>query len=222
VERLLGEVEKLGDPIIRRIYGNIAANSKRWATLSARFALISRQQPVHSIGKNATDIVMVIDAMDMLANDDADGFCLVSSDGDFTALALRLREGNRQVFGFGDAKAPAAFRSACTRFFSVVLKEDKSASGEVVAFPRPAVQLAVPHILEAIKSKGTGDGWILLAKLEPHLRQHIPDFNLKDFGVSTVKDLVTKTRRFEIGMAKGAVPRVREKPQRNKRETSPK
>jgi len=222
VERLLNEVEKLGRPIIRRIYGNIATNSKRWTTLSARFGLVSRQQFAHSVGKNATDIAMVIDAMDLLAHDEADGFCLVSSDGDFTALALRLREGNRLVFGFGEAKAPEHFRTACDRYFTVVFKQDKQSGGQVIAFPRPAIERALPHILAAVKVNSGGDGWAFLSRVNEHLLESIPGFNVKDYGVKTVNDLVTKTRGFEIGMAKGGVFRVREKPQRTKRAVVPK
>jgi hypothetical protein len=212
VERLLPEVEKLGDPVIRRIYGNISGTgSKRWADLSARFALVSRQQFVHSTGKNATDIVMVIDAMDILANDQADGFCLVSSDSDFTALATRLREGGRLVFGFGQTKTPDAFRVACHEFFLFDFKEEQSEGGEVVAFPRPAVAQAVPHIVAAIRKHATDDGWVPLSTVGTHLVQNIPDFRVKSYGVKTLKVLVGKTGRFEIEKAKGGILRIRER-----------
>ena len=216
VERLLAEVEKLGTPVIRRIYGNIATTSRRWSSLALRFALESRQQYVASVGLNATDIQMVIDAMDLLADDEADSFCLVSSDSDFTALALRLRQGNKQVFGFGEAKAPETFRLACTKYFPIVWKDDKSAGGEVIAFPRPSAQSLLPYIRTAMQKHASDDGWTLLSRIEGHLTSNVPGFKLSDYGVKTFKDLVTKTRCFEIGMAKGGILRVREKPQRGK------
>ena len=211
LERVWTEIEKLGEPVIRRVYGNIAANARRWTELSTRLALESRRQAVHSIGMNATDIVMVIDAMDILASEDVDGFCLVSSDSDFTPLAMRLRQADRLVFGFGEPRTPEAFRLACSRFLVFSFKEDTAKAGDILVLRRPSVALVVPHLLEAVKLSETGDEWVSISTVGQYFVDNVPDFDLARYGVKTLKALITRTGRFEIGRGKGGIMRMREK-----------
>ncbi|MBC6428766.1 MAG: NYN domain-containing protein [Cellvibrionales bacterium] len=118
VESLFEEIASLGEASVRRIYGDWSSdNMQSWRKKLAAHALIPAQQFAYVKGKNASDILMVIDAMDLLHKGSLDGFCLVSSDSDFTRIAQRIREEGRAVYGFGERKTPESFRAACTRFF---------------------------------------------------------------------------------------------------------
>ena len=117
VDGLFEEIAKIGEASVRRIYGDFAnPRSKAWIDVLARHAIIPQQQFAYTAGKNASDITLVIDAMDLLHSGRFDGFCLVSSDSDFTRLASRIREQGIDVFGFGEQKTPESFRQACRRF----------------------------------------------------------------------------------------------------------
>jgi hypothetical protein len=114
---LFEEVAKIGEASVRRIYGDFSnARSRAWADILSKHAIIPQQQFAYTTGKNASDITLVIDAMDLLHSGRFDGFCLVSSDSDFTRLAARIREQGVDVFGFGEQKTPESFRQACRRF----------------------------------------------------------------------------------------------------------
>ena len=113
---LFEEIAKIGEASVRRIYGDFSnARSKGWADILSKHAIIPQQQFAYTTGKNASDITLVIDAMDLLHSGRFDGFCLVSSDSDFTRLAARIREHGVDVFGFGEQKTPESFRQACRR-----------------------------------------------------------------------------------------------------------
>ena len=117
VDRLFEEVAQLGEASVRRIYGDFSSSRMSgWAAVLAKHAIIPQQQFAYTTGKNASDITLVIDAMDLMHSGRFDGFCLVSSDSDFTRLASRIREQGLDVFGFGERKTPESFRQACRRF----------------------------------------------------------------------------------------------------------
>ena len=114
---LFEEIAKIGEASVRRIYGDFSnVRSKGWADILSKHAIIPQQQFAYTTGKNASDITLVIDAMDLLHSGRFDGFCLVSSDSDFTRLAARIREHGVDVFGFGEQKTPESFRQACREF----------------------------------------------------------------------------------------------------------
>src|SRR5437868_9806466 len=114
---LFDEVAKIGEASVRRIYGDFSSTRlKSWADLLNKYAIVPQQNFAYTTGKNASDIALVIDAMDLLYSGRFDGFCLVSSDSDFTRLAARIREQGVPVYGFGERKTPESFRQACTRF----------------------------------------------------------------------------------------------------------
>src|SRR6202000_2628430 len=114
---LFEEIAKIGEASVRRIYGDFShPRSKAWADILSKHAIIPQQQFAYTTGKNASDITLVIDAMDLLHSGRFDGFCLVSSDSDFTRLAARIRERGVDVFGFGEQKTPESFRQACRKF----------------------------------------------------------------------------------------------------------
>lgn len=137
IEALLAEVARFGDATVRRIYGDFTASTSRaWKKVLQRNAIKPVQQFAYSTGKNATDSTLIIDAMDLLYTGNFDGFCLVTSDSDFTGLATRLREAGLMVYGFGERKTPEAFRNACHRFvFVEVLRSGGTAEEET---PEPA------------------------------------------------------------------------------------
>lgn len=199
VEKLFEDVRSLGIPTIRRVYGDLT-HSKGWIAASARFALLSRQQFVRSSGKNSTDICMVVDAMDIMARDRIDGVCLVSSDSDFTALAIRLREQGLKVYGFGErAKTPECFRTACDRFLPV---------DRVVAdVPAPSKD-ATSHLSDAIRlikgalAKSTAiDGLVALSIVGNHIKNSAPEFSARYCGPGKLRKLVQETGQFEIVVA---------------------
>src|SRR6185369_12084839 len=117
VDGLFEEIAKLGEASVRNIYGDFSSpRSRAWADVLSKYAIIPRQQFAYTTGKNASDITLVIEAMDLLHTGRFDGFCLVSSGSDFTRLAARIREQGVDVFGFGEHKTPESFRQACRRF----------------------------------------------------------------------------------------------------------
>src|SRR6478672_3198548 len=126
---LFEEIASLGEASVRRIYGDfLGQRLKSWADILQKYAIDPYQQFAYTTGKNASDIALVIDAMDLLHSGRFDGFCLVSSDSDFTRLASRIREEGADVFGFGEQKTPESFRQACTRF---IYTENLTANLEV-------------------------------------------------------------------------------------------
>ncbi|MDF2233988.1 NYN domain-containing protein [Albimonas sp. CAU 1670] len=130
-EGLFLEIAKLGEASVRRIYGDFSDDRlKGWAKILANYAIIPHQQFAYTQGKNSSDIALVIDAMDLLHSGRFDGFCLVSSDSDFTRLASRIREQGMHAYGFGQRKTPEAFRQACLRFFYI---ENLMAEAEAAA-----------------------------------------------------------------------------------------
>ncbi|UVC10205.1 NYN domain-containing protein [Rhizobium sp. TH2] len=197
VERLFEEVATLGSPTIRRVYGDIArADAKGWAEATERFALLSRRQFVQTTGKNATDISMVIDAMDIMATDRVDGFCLVSSDSDFTPLAIRLREQGMMVYGFGATKAAECFRSACGQFVNI----GDAARGLSASEKQSASHLvqATKLIKNALAASSATDGITTLSWIGDYIKRQAPEFSANHCGPGKLKKLVLETEKFEV------------------------
>ncbi len=132
IDALFEEISKFGDASIRRIYGDWTQNQlSRWKEVLPKHAIQPMQQYANTKGKNATDSALIIDAMDLLYTAPLDGVCIVSSDSDFTRLAIRFRESGKQVYGFGEAKTPESLRAACNQFvFIEILSQDKKAATE--------------------------------------------------------------------------------------------
>lgn len=199
-EALFDEIAKLGEAGVRRIYGDFSSPRLRgWADILMKHALIPQQQYAYTKGKNASDIALVIDAMDLLHKGGFDGFCLVSSDSDFTRLASRVREEGVAVFGFGQEKTPESFRQACTRFiYTENLANEKMAGPEVKPAERQPPSKAGPIILKALDQAGeTADGWVNLGQVGTQLAQLAPDFDARTYGHKQLHLLVEKTGAFE-------------------------
>ena len=179
----------------------------------AKHAIIPQQQFAYTTGKNGSDIALVIDAMDLLHSGRFDGFCLVSSDSDFTRLAGRIREQGVDVFGFGEQKTPESFRQACRRFIYTenLLQEDSTRepdSGKAIKPLRPPTA-AVPLLRKVLAQIESEDGWISLGMLGHRLASIASDFDSRTYGHRKLSDLMRKTGAFEVDQPEGGALRVR-------------
>lgn len=219
---LFEEIAKIGEASVRRIYGDFSsARSKAWAEILSKHAIIPQQQFAYTTGKNASDITLVIDAMDLLHSGRFDGFCLVSSDSDFTRLAARIREQGVDVFGFGEQKTPESFRQACRRFVYTENLLPSAPANEVEATqsakPLQQPSAAVPIIRKVIAQMESEDGWVPLGAVGTHLANLASDFDPRTYGFRKLSDLVRKTNAFEIDHPQGGALRIRIKPQAGKK-----
>lgn len=212
-EALFTEIATLGVASARRIYGDFSSpHLKSWTGVLARWALQPQQNFANTRGKNSGDIALVIDAMDLLHSGRFDGFCLVSSDADFTRLAARIREQGVPVWGFGEQKTPESFRQACTRF---VYTENLSLAGDPTAdasddsqpaaSPKRKPGEAVRLIAAVLADMDDEDGWVSVAALGNRLRNAYPDFDQRTYGHAKLSDLIKATGKFEVGGAGGAL-----------------
>lgn len=220
---LFEEIAKIGEASVRRIYGDFSSSrSKAWADVLAKHAIIPQQQFAYTTGKNASDITLVIDAMDLLHSGRFDGFCLVSSDSDFTRLAARIREQGIDVFGFGEQKTPESFRQACRRFvYTENLLPEAPANVEESGAKADPLQLpadAVPILLRVIEQMDTEDGWAPLGAVGNQLANLAPDFDPRTFGFRKLSDLVRQTEAFELDQPEGRALRIRARLQRKRRQ----
>jgi uncharacterized LabA/DUF88 family protein len=206
---LFEEIAKFGEASVRRIYGDFSSpRMKSWADILQKYA-------IDTTGKNASDIALVIDAMDLLHSGRFDGFCLVSSDSDFTRLASRLREEGADVYGFGAQKTPESFRQACRRFVyteNLLPEAEVSAPEEGSPKTRPSASAAVPILTKAIGQMETEDGWVGLGVVGQRLANIASDFDPRTYGFRKLSDLVRQTGAFEMDQPEGRAVRIRAKP----------
>jgi uncharacterized LabA/DUF88 family protein len=214
---LFEEIAKIGEASVRRIYGNFASQRlKGWADVLSKHAIIPHQQFAYTSGKNASDITLVIDAMDLLHSGRFDGFCLVSSDSDFTRLAARIREQGVDVYGFGAQKTPESFRQACRRFIYTenLMPGAPAVDAEAkAAKPLRPPGAATPILRRVIDQMDGEDGWVPLSTLGQHLSNLASDFDPRTYGYKKLSDLIQKTGAFEVKkVGGGGGMRVRQKP----------
>ena len=209
---LFEEIAKIGEASVRRIYGDFSnPRSRAWADTLSKHAIIPQQQFAYTTGKNASDITLVIDAMDLLHSGRLDGFCLVSSDSDFTRLAARIREQGVDVFGFGEQKTPESFRQACRRFVYAENLLPGSGAGnsqDGASKPLQPPSAAVPIINKIITEMESDDGWVPLGEVGKQLANLASDFDPRNFGFRKLSDLVRKTDAFEVEHPKGGAIRI--------------
>jgi uncharacterized LabA/DUF88 family protein len=212
---LFEEVAKFGEASVRRIYGDFSSSRlKSWTDILQKYAIDPYQQFAYTSGKNASDIALVIDAMDLLHSRRFDGFCLVSSDSDFTRLASRLREEGADVYGFGTQKTPESFRQACRRFiYTENLVAEPSAPGKDKQggagrglLPASA---SVPLLKKAIEQIETEDGWVGLGPVGRHLANIASDFDPRTYGYQKLSDLVRHSGAFDVEQKEGRSVRIR-------------
>jgi hypothetical protein len=231
IEGLLEEIARFGEATVKRIYGDFTSpTSAQWKKVLNKHAIKPVQQFAYTTGKNATDSTLIIDAMDLLYTRRFDGFCLVSSDSDFTGLALRIREEGLFVLGFGEQKTPEAFRNACHKFvFTEVLRQiesKKTESNISVSRPKRAKKVdsvmpsqeATPKtedstpkdfpeafILKALENAGDDTGWANLGTFGSYLTKLKPDFDARLYGFKKLSDLIKKRNDiFQIEERKSA------------------
>lgn len=209
------EIAKLGEANVRRIYGDFAGDRlKGWREVIQPLAIIPQQQFNYTTGKNAADIALVIDAMDLMHRGGLDGFCLVSSDSDFTRLALRLREDGAVVYGFGAQKTPEAFRNACSRFIYIenlvepAEAELKNAGSHATVKKLPPSK-AVPLIRKAMEQTGDEEDWVDLAVVGHRLNYLAPDFDPRTYGSRNLVTVVEKSGKFHIERPPGRGVRIK-------------
>lgn len=212
---LFEEIAKIGEASVRRIYGDFSnARSKAWADVLAKHAIIPHQQFAYTTGKNASDITLVIDAMDLLHSGRFDGFCLVSSDSDFTRLAARIREEGVDVFGFGEQKTPESFRQACRRFIYTenLLPEAQVADAGGTAKPLQSLTHAKRILSKVISEMESEDGWVNLGQFGTQLSNLASDFDPRTYGFRKLSDLVRKIDTLELIRSQTGHLRIRLKP----------
>jgi uncharacterized LabA/DUF88 family protein len=204
VKEMMEEIAKYGNPTIKRIYGDwTRPGLNKWKNLLLENAITPIQQYAYTSGKNATDSAMIIDAMDILYSGKVNGFCLVSSDSDFTKLATRLREAGMLVIGIGEKKTPNPFIVACDRFIYVEilkkLSEEKEESKDVA---EPVVDKITNKEIKLIQSTindlSDEDGWAFLGDVGSLLQKKQPNFDSRNFGFEKLTPLIKSIGRFEI------------------------
>ena len=219
---LLDEVTNYGVPTYKRVYGDWTKSQLRnWKDSLLTYSFTPIQQYSYTSGKNSSDSAMIIDAMDILYSGKVTGFCLVTSDSDFTRLAMRLREAGMLVLGMGEKKTPQPFIKACEKFIYLEVlknteekaeektekeeKQEKGDSGKTkkAATEKPAVSV-VPlkkvraAIKDIVNSIGNDEGWAYLADVGNNLSKRMPDFDSRNYGYRKLIDLVSTFTGFEI------------------------
>ncbi|MFN4172287.1 MAG: NYN domain-containing protein [Pseudorhodobacter sp.] len=225
-EAIFEEIASLGEASVRRIYGDWSAQRLGgWARKVAALGMVADQQFSNTKGKNASDIGLVIAAMDFLHSGLFDGFVLVSSDSDFTRLAARIREQGLDVYGIGEKKTPEAFRMACKRFIYVenlaggeeppepVREQPRPERGMMPDLPveaPPAARSgkeppakAIPHIIAAMRAIDPEGEWYSLGQIGQYITQGAPDFDTRTYGAAKLSDLVRRISRFEVKSGPG-------------------
>ncbi|WP_156678650.1 NYN domain-containing protein [Sphingomonas profundi] len=203
---LFEEIAQIGEASVRRIYGDFSGTRlKGWADILQKHAITTVQNFAYTTGKNASDIALVIDAMDLLHSGRLDGFCLVSSDSDFTRLASRIREQGVDVYGFGERKTPESFVNACRRFIYTenLLPEAPTPAEPERPDTRPASvkqppTVATPLIRTAIAQLEDENGWVKLGRIGQQLAVLKSDFDPRSYGSAKLVTLVEKTGAFDV------------------------
>jgi uncharacterized LabA/DUF88 family protein len=212
IDPVLTVLAELGQVNIRRVYGNWSKPGlKTWAALTHRYGIRPQQQFDLTKGKNATDMAMTIDAMDLLYQGKVDGFGIMSSDSDFTPLAMRLRQDGLTVYGFGRAKAPEAFKMACTRFIDVdqlISAESEetppaaAAAAEVKPGKRPVDDDLVKLLSDAWKTARRADGYASLSEVGK-LAGNRSSFDTRNYGYAKLIDLIEAIPNFQVERREG-------------------
>jgi len=219
IEGLLAEIARFGEATVKRIYGDFTApTSASWKKVLQKYAIKPVQQFAYTTGKNATDSTLIIDAMDLLYTRKFDGFCLITSDSDFTGLAMRIREEGITVLGFGEKKTPEAFRNACHKFlFTEVLRPKSTNQSTTQPHKSENDQASLPQshnsvepleikqkfpakfLMSALEQSSDEEGWAHLGTFGSYLTKLQPDFDPRIYGYKKLSDLVkAKTELFVI------------------------
>jgi predicted nuclease of predicted toxin-antitoxin system len=206
VKEMMEEITKYGNPTIKRIYGDwTKPQLVKWKNVLLENAINPMQQYGYTSGKNATDSAMIIDAMDILYSEKVNGFCIVSSDSDFTKLATRLREAGMVVIGMGEMKTPEPFIVACDKFIYLEILQkqvEENVGIKDKANPAPQVDKINPKIIRLIAATisdlADDDGWAFLGDVGNLLQKKQPNFDARNYGFQKLTPLVKSIPAFEI------------------------
>lgn len=214
VKEMMEEIAKYGNPTIKRIYGDwTKPHLSKWKTILLENAITPIQQYGYTTGKNATDSAMIIDAMDILYSEKVNGFCIVSSDSDFTRLATRLREAGMKVYGMGEKKTPNPFIVACDKFIYIEILKPKPASDETETTEnktptKDSFEKVTPKVIRLISSTisdlADEDGWAFLGDVGSLLQKKKPNFDSRNFGFQKLTPLIKSINKFEIELRESA------------------
>jgi len=197
---VLKEITSFGEPALRRVYGDWSSDRlNNWAKVVRDLGLVAHQETANTKGKNASDIGLVIDAMDILHTGRFDGFVLVSSDSYFTALANRVREQGLDVIGIGESKTPESLKNVCNRFITIenIVDEPAPSTGGKPRSGKAPVTDAIPLILNAMDKIPQDGEWYPLGQLGQYIVPDNPDFDTRSYGKPKLSDLVKDLKRFE-------------------------
>ncbi|UJH91559.1 NYN domain-containing protein [Antarcticibacterium sp. 1MA-6-2] len=208
IKEMMEEIAKYGNPTIKRIYGDwTKPHLVKWKAVLLENAINPIQQYGYTQGKNATDSAMIIDAMDILYSDRVDGFCLVSSDSDFTRLATRLREAGKKVIGIGEKKTPEPFIVACDKFIYIeILKGEQKTSPETnkgkTSKKEDDIDKITPKVIKLIANTisdvADEDGWAFLGDVGSLLQKKQPNFDSRNYGFQKLTPMINSINKFEI------------------------
>ena len=229
IKYIIDEISNHGTPTYKRIYGDwTKPQLASWKNVLLNYSISPIQQYSYTTGKNSTDAALIIDAMDILYSNNVDGFCIVSSDSDFTKLAARLREAGMYVIGMGEKKTPTPFISACEKFkYLEVLASMSQKHVEITSTRGAQIQdeskvgmTSSNKLVEAIKTIITEisdeDGWVFLGELGSSLNKRYPDFDTRNYGYTKLTPFVASLNIFEIRSIKTSNPSISLKYIRNK------
>ncbi|MFK5959694.1 MAG: NYN domain-containing protein [Lutibacter sp.] len=204
IKEMMEEITKYGTPTIKRIYGDwTKPQLSKWKTILLENAITPIQQYGYTVGKNATDSAMIIDAMDILYSEKVNGFCLVSSDSDFTKLATRLREAGLVVYGIGEKKTPNPFIVACDKFIylEILETEDDTSTGKE-KLKKPNIDKITPKVIKFLRNSvndaADDDGWAFMGDVGSLILKKQPNFDARNFGFQKLTPLFKSLNQFEI------------------------
>ena len=203
VDGLLSEIATYGIANVKRIYGDWTLSGlKGWKEVLLHYSIQPIQQFGYTSGKNATDSALIIDAMDLLYTGKFDGFCIVSSDSDFTKLASRIREAGLVVYGFGERKTPKAFVSACDKFiFTEVLRSKDDDSGQIKRKTSSELKKEtklVNLLRNAVEASSDDSGWAHLASVGSNIAKQASEFDPRNYGYKKLGELASATKLFQL------------------------
>ncbi len=221
IKYILDEVSNHGVPTTKRIYGDwTQPQLASWKEPLLEYSITPIQQYGYTTGKNATDSALIIDAMDILYSGSVDGFCIVSSDSDFTRLAARLREAGKFVLGMGEQKTPRPFIVACEMFkyLEALIKapDAPQAAGAAPAPVKGDIQELIKAIQAIVEETSDEDGWANMGDVGNMLNKRFPDFDTRNYGFSKLTPLVASLKVFEIITRRTKNPHVTHKLLRNR------
>jgi len=209
VKLMMQEIAKYGTPTFKRIYGDwTKPHLSGWKAVLLENAITPIQQYAYTTGKNSSDSALIIDAMDILYTGAIEGFCIVSSDSDFTRLAIRLREAGKKVIGMGEKKTPAAFIASCNKFIYIEILAKAEFNTPEVNSKSNRKEKNVPInkinkeiitlIEESISDMADEDGWVFLGVLGNMILKKQPDFDARNYGHKKLVDLIKNMNQFEV------------------------